>query len=102
MVAAFIRDRSTLVPESPSSDEHLLVLRVRSPVQKKYSRFQSGLAVPIAYVLAFPAGYGLLGLWYGMCCGYGSIALMLGAVVLRSDWPEHARRAQARAEKAGS
>jgi MATE family multidrug resistance protein len=36
-----------------------------------------GLALPLAWWMAFPLGWGLPGLWWGLCLGLASVALML-------------------------
>ena len=33
-----------------------------------------GLALPLGWVLAFPVGMGLPGLWWGLCVGLGAVA----------------------------
>ena len=36
-----------------------------------------GLALPLAYWLAFPRGLGLLGIWWGLCLGLATVAICL-------------------------
>lgn len=47
-----------------------------------------GISVPLSYVFCFVIHKDLLGLWYGMCCGYLVITAIAGIAVLRSNWPE--------------
>lgn len=37
-----------------------------------------GLGLPAAYVLAFPMGWGAIGLWAGLCVGLAAAAVMMG------------------------
>lgn len=55
-----------------------------------------GVCIPTAYLFAFHLGHGLLGLWYGLIIGYGTVTLIAGAAVLRSDWDAILRDAAAR------
>ena len=48
-----------------------------------------GLALPLAMWLAFPRGWGLPGIWWGMALGLASVAMMLVAFVWRRG-PRHA------------
>ena len=59
-----------------------------------------GVATPLCFALAFPGGYGLLGIWWGFVGGYGSISLLLLLIVYLSDWPKLATKARQRAEVA--
>ena len=52
-----------------------------------------GVSVPMAYVLAFTLGHGLLGLWYGLVLGYGIITIIVSAAVYFSNWHELAVKA---------
>ncbi len=36
-----------------------------------------GVGMPVAIVLAFPAGFGAIGLWWGLCAGLSAVALLL-------------------------
>lgn len=36
-----------------------------------------GLAIPLAWCMAFPLGWGLPGLWWGLCLGLAAVAAML-------------------------
>jgi MATE family multidrug resistance protein len=51
------------------------------------------LGLPLAYVLAFPLGYGLPGVWWGFCLGLLVVALLLVRWVVRRG-PGTARRAR--------
>lgn len=42
-----------------------------------------GLAIPLAWVMAFPLGWGLPGLWWGLCLGLASVAAMLTAWIAK-------------------
>lgn len=46
------------------------------------------IALPVAYVCAFPMGLGLLGLWAGLICGVASLALAELYCVYASNWPQ--------------
>eukprot|EP00457_Paulinella_chromatophora_P001648 gb/GEZN01001650.1/.p1 GENE.gb/GEZN01001650.1/~~gb/GEZN01001650.1/.p1 ORF type:complete len:627 (+),score=59.58 gb/GEZN01001650.1/:277-2157(+) len=59
-----------------------------------------GFAVPLSYYLAFMRGYGLLGLWYGLCCGYMVVTIMVAVVYYRTDFHEMARGAIERSARA--
>lgn len=45
------------------------------------------IALPLGYVLAFIAGFGLLGLWGGLIAGVVCLAAGEFIAILRSDWP---------------
>jgi MATE family multidrug resistance protein len=45
-----------------------------------------GVSIPAAYLFAFQANLGLIGLWYGLACGYGIVTLIAGYAVVTSDW----------------
>ena len=47
-------------------------------------------ALPLAYVLAFPLGFGLTGIWWGLAAGLGGVALMLVTWVNRTNRLTHA------------
>lgn len=55
-----------------------------------------GVCIPTAYLFAFHLGHGLLGLWYGLIVGYGTVTLIAGAAVLCSDWRAILRDAASR------
>ncbi len=44
------------------------------------------ISVPLSYVFCFVLHKDLLGLWYGMTCGYLVVTLIAGVAVLRSNW----------------
>ncbi|EQC37367.1 hypothetical protein SDRG_05584 [Saprolegnia diclina VS20] len=54
------------------------------------------IGVPLAYVLDFNAGYGLLGIWIGMSAGYATTTFFGVYFTYKSDWPEEAKKAVAR------
>eukprot|EP00808_Paulinella_micropora_P016153 g61018.t1 len=56
------------------------------------------VAVPLSHRLAFRNGYGLMGLWFGLCAGYFVVTATVAVVYLRTDFPEMARRAMLRSE----
>jgi len=39
------------------------------------------VGIPLAYLLAFPLGFGMAGIWWGLAAGLGGVALMLVAWV---------------------
>ncbi|KAJ1826171.1 ethionine resistance protein [Coemansia sp. RSA 2599] len=49
-------------------------------------------AVPLAYVLCFPLGMGLYGLWVGLAAGFALIMLAEAWLVFSSDWQAEAER----------
>ncbi|CAE8690891.1 unnamed protein product [Polarella glacialis] len=61
----------------------------------------TGIAVlmPAAYVLAFPAGLGIQGLWISVSLGNLACAAVAWAVVARVDWAAQAMAASERAEQ---
>ena len=52
------------------------------------------VGLPAELVLGFTLGGGLWGLWCGLALGTVVQTLVLAAMVLRSDWGHHARRAR--------
>lgn len=46
------------------------------------------VALPIGYILAFPFGYGVGGLWVGLILGVAFLALAEGIVIYKSNWNE--------------
>jgi MATE family multidrug resistance protein len=44
-----------------------------------------GIALPLAYLLAYPLGFGLTGIWWGLAAGLGGVALMLVVWVTRTS-----------------
>lgn len=44
-----------------------------------------GVGMPVAYVLAFPLGWGGPGVWWGLALGLSAAAILLNARVLRRD-----------------
>jgi hypothetical protein len=44
------------------------------------------VTLPVAYVFAFTCGFGLPGLWGGMCLGYAVISAMYVFFVCRLNW----------------
>lgn len=44
------------------------------------------VTLPVAYMLAYLGGFGLPGLWGGMCLGYGVISAMYMFFVARLNW----------------
>jgi Na+-driven multidrug efflux pump len=60
-----------------------------------------GVGVPAAVTISrLRPDLGLVGIWYGFIAGMAVITLIASGAVLRSDWDEAARRAQARAHAA--
>jgi Na+-driven multidrug efflux pump len=60
-----------------------------------------GVGVPAAVAIArLRPDLGLVGIWYGFIAGMAAITLIASGAVLRSDWDDAARRAQARAHAA--
>lgn len=57
-----------------------------------------GIMIPCSYMLAFPAHWGLAGLWIGPCIGEVFKLLSLGALLYSYDWSVLAREAAARSE----
>jgi hypothetical protein len=45
-----------------------------------------GVALPVAYVLAFPVSMGLPGIWIGMCTGYAVVSTVYLVVVRCMNW----------------
>lgn len=43
------------------------------------------VGLPLAYLLAFPLGFGMVGIWWGMAAGLGGVAIMLVAWVNRTS-----------------
>ena len=43
------------------------------------------VGLPLSYVLAFPMGLGLVGIWWGLAAGLGGVACMLVAWVTRTN-----------------
>jgi MATE family multidrug resistance protein len=43
------------------------------------------LGLPLAYVLAFPLGFGMAGIWWGLAAGLGAVAIMLVVWVHRTS-----------------
>lgn len=43
------------------------------------------VGLPLAYLLAFPLGLGMIGIWWGMAAGLGGVAAMLVAWVARTS-----------------
>jgi len=62
-----------------------------------------GIAIPLGWVLGFGelglTSMGVLGLWWGMAGGYGTCALIMSFMVVRSDWSKLSIEAQKRSEK---
>lgn len=56
-----------------------------------------GVGVFFGFVLTFPAGVGVLGLWCGLALGVGAGATVLLRLVLRLDWESEAAAARAAA-----
>ncbi|MBZ0112212.1 MAG: hypothetical protein K8J08_07125, partial [Thermoanaerobaculia bacterium] len=50
-----------------------------------------GLALPLAYWLAFPRGMGLPGIWWGLCLGLATVAVCV-TLWIRSFGPARAQR----------
>ncbi|RMG21691.1 MAG: MATE family efflux transporter [Deltaproteobacteria bacterium] len=44
------------------------------------------LGLPLAYLLAFPAGYGVVGIWYAFCGGLSAAALLLVGLFAFGPW----------------
>jgi MATE family multidrug resistance protein len=44
-----------------------------------------GIALPLGYLLAYPLGYGLRGVWWGLAAGLGGVAAMLVVWVTRTS-----------------
>ena len=42
------------------------------------------IGLPLAWLLAFPLGYGLIGIWWGLAAGLGGVAVMLVVWVTRT------------------
>lgn len=42
------------------------------------------LGLPLAWLLAFPVGLGIIGIWWGLAAGLGGVALMLCIWVMRT------------------
>jgi MATE family multidrug resistance protein len=42
------------------------------------------IGLPLAWLLAFPAGLGIIGIWWGLAAGLGGVALMLCIWVMRT------------------
>ena len=53
-----------------------------------------GITLPAAWLLAYKAGFGLHGLWYGMLTGNGVVAAVYVVVVVGVDWRAAARMAR--------
>ena len=43
------------------------------------------IALPLAYLLAYPLGHGLRGVWWGLAAGLGGVAAMLVVWVTRTS-----------------
>eukprot|EP00474_Spongospora_subterranea_P011181 CRZ11639.1 hypothetical protein [Spongospora subterranea] len=54
------------------------------------------VSLPAAYTFSFVFSFGLVGLWMGLSCGYFLSAILLGAIVYRSDWNDCAIQAVSR------
>lgn len=50
-----------------------------------------GLALPLAYWLAFPRGMGLPGIWWGLCLGLATVAVCV-TLWIRSFGPDQSQR----------
>ena len=59
-----------------------------------------GVGVPLAAVLAFREGRGLVGLWTGVALGYLVAAVVALVAVARTDWEAAVREAKARSSRA--
>ncbi|KAM9932084.1 hypothetical protein OXX80_008272 [Metschnikowia pulcherrima] len=46
------------------------------------------IALPLAYVLAFPMNFGLIGLWAGLIVGVAALAIAELVCVYKSKWPQ--------------
>lgn len=44
------------------------------------------MGLPLGYVLAFPAGMGVQGLWWGLTASLALVALLLTTIFLRGRW----------------
>lgn len=44
------------------------------------------IGLPLALILAFPAGLGIFGLLLGLCCATFSVCSLFAALILRSNW----------------
>jgi multidrug resistance protein, MATE family len=44
------------------------------------------VTLPVAYVFAYVCDFGLMGLWGGMCLGYGVISVIYVVAVTRLNW----------------
>jgi len=44
-----------------------------------------GIGLPLAWVLAFPLDFGIVGLWWGLAAGLGAVALMLVGWVMSTS-----------------
>lgn len=58
--------------------------------------FYYGISLPLGIWLAFEAGWGLEGIWTGMCAGMVVIGLVTAAIVVRIDWVKAVAEAQVR------
>ena len=43
------------------------------------------VGLPLSYVLAFPLGLGMAGIWWGLVAGLGGVAIMLVAWVTSTN-----------------
>ena len=51
------------------------------------------LGLPVGVLLAFKAGFGLMGLWLGLTCGIFIVSCVLMMIIFRMDWILEADRA---------
>lgn len=63
--------------------------------------FYYGVSLPLGIGLAFWAGWGLTGIWTGMCVGMVIIGVVSAAIVVRIDWVKAVGDADARNELEG-
>ena len=43
------------------------------------------LGLPLAYVLAFPMGLGMVGIWWGLAAALGAVSILLVTWVARTN-----------------
>ena len=62
------------------------------------------VALPVGFLLAFKAGQGLFGLWWGLCIGLCFCTVSFMIIIYRFDWPVEvgSRRAAGRVVRAAS